>query len=440
MYPLRHMSGGPSSDKPPSPNGKDFPAFQRVDSAAGPFGASLGEAEESARVESPRGIEDDIPSKPTTRQLWQVFLISSIPFIGFGFADNVIMILAGDMIDKSLGMRLGLSTLAAAGLGNLISDVCGIGLGDVFERGSQWLGIKEPKMNRKQSRSKSARWTKTVGCMLGISLGCLLGMFPLLFLHDNKELFFSKDDEKLYEDLFLEHSVPPQVFFELLHAAKVKTAEPNATIVEPGRHFNSVLLITDGIADAWLDDTLLYRYEGNGNSSTRLDEDKSVNRGCVIGGTALVEKQVLLRPYKNRVVARTKTKYLEWTLEEMEKAMKKDKLVRAAMFSILYKELINGLRDEKRMRREREAKADQAGAGATLSHVEAYKNVLAAVIADGLVNQSEKNIVKKISDDYGVTQNQHSACLQSLGWTDDAWTLGYKSLPNRHSAAKLAPS
>lgn len=34
----------------------------------------------------------------------------------------------GDQIDCSLGVRFGLSTLAAAGLGNLISDVVGISL------------------------------------------------------------------------------------------------------------------------------------------------------------------------------------------------------------------------------------------------------------------------------------------------------------------------
>jgi len=68
---------------------------------------------------------------PTRRQLWQLFLLSAVPFVGFGFADNFIMIVAGDAIDNSIGLRLGLSTLAAAGLGNLISDVCGIGLGEV---------------------------------------------------------------------------------------------------------------------------------------------------------------------------------------------------------------------------------------------------------------------------------------------------------------------
>lgn len=42
-------------------------------------------------------------------------------------------ILAGEEIENQFGARLGLSTLAAAGLGNLLSDICGLGLADQIE-------------------------------------------------------------------------------------------------------------------------------------------------------------------------------------------------------------------------------------------------------------------------------------------------------------------
>ena len=47
---------------------------------------------------------------------------------------NVIsMILAGDMIDTSLGVTLGISTMCAAAIGNIVSDVAGVMLGTVVE-------------------------------------------------------------------------------------------------------------------------------------------------------------------------------------------------------------------------------------------------------------------------------------------------------------------
>ena len=80
---------------------------------------------------------------PSRAQLWRLALANGVPFIGFGFADNLIMIVAGDMIDKSIGVTLGISTLAAAGLGNLLSDIVGIGAGDVIDRYAEMFIGKE---------------------------------------------------------------------------------------------------------------------------------------------------------------------------------------------------------------------------------------------------------------------------------------------------------
>ena len=41
--------------------------------------------------------------------------------------------MAGEEIDGTLGVKLGFSTLASAGLGNLVSDVAGIGFADQLE-------------------------------------------------------------------------------------------------------------------------------------------------------------------------------------------------------------------------------------------------------------------------------------------------------------------
>ena len=60
------------------------------------------------------------------RQLGLIGVVSGIPMVGFGFVDNLLMILAGDAIDMSIGLTFGLSALAAAALGNAFSDVVGV--------------------------------------------------------------------------------------------------------------------------------------------------------------------------------------------------------------------------------------------------------------------------------------------------------------------------
>ncbi|CAL8133039.1 unnamed protein product [Orchesella dallaii] len=114
--------------------------------------------------------------------IWAVVVKNALPFIGFGFLDNLIMILAGDYIDLTIGAALGISTMAAAALGNTISDVAGIGSAWYVEAMASKIGIKDPDLTPSQMASGSVRWACNLGRALGVTIGCLLGMFPLLFL------------------------------------------------------------------------------------------------------------------------------------------------------------------------------------------------------------------------------------------------------------------
>ncbi|MFH4982834.1 hypothetical protein AB6A40_009543 [Gnathostoma spinigerum] len=119
----------------------------------------------------------------TREQIRQLFLMNSIPFIGFGFLDNVLMIIAGEYIDQSFGIWFHLSTMAAAALGNTFSDAAGLGLAHYVEYVVQKAGIKHPVLNSAQLESATARRVSNVARALGIIVGCLIGMFPLIFFH-----------------------------------------------------------------------------------------------------------------------------------------------------------------------------------------------------------------------------------------------------------------
>jgi len=55
--------------------------------------------------------------KPSKAALKTLFTASAIPMIGFGFMDNFVMIQAGQYIDSTLGVSLGLATMTAAAAG-----------------------------------------------------------------------------------------------------------------------------------------------------------------------------------------------------------------------------------------------------------------------------------------------------------------------------------
>lgn len=125
--------------------------------------------------------------EPTREQLRRVALVTAVPFVGFGIMDNAVMILAGDAIDTSLGVLLGISTMCAAAIGNIVSDVAGIMLGTVIEDFcTNQLGLHAPPLSTAQRQLRSVRFANQFGCAVGIVIGCIIGMLPLLFIDSQK--------------------------------------------------------------------------------------------------------------------------------------------------------------------------------------------------------------------------------------------------------------
>ncbi|XP_010864036.1 transmembrane protein 65 [Esox lucius] len=127
-------------------------------------------------------------TSPLTRaQIKYVLLHNAIPFIGFGFLDNAIMIAAGTQIELSIGVTFGISTMAAAALGNLVSDLAGLGLAGYVEALASRLGMQVPDLTPKQVDMWQTRVSSHMGKGIGVTIGCILGMFPLFFLGDEEE-------------------------------------------------------------------------------------------------------------------------------------------------------------------------------------------------------------------------------------------------------------
>uniref|UniRef100_A0A914EM35 Transmembrane protein 65 n=1 Tax=Acrobeloides nanus TaxID=290746 RepID=A0A914EM35_9BILA len=123
----------------------------------------------------------------TFTELKQLFVVNMMPFVGFGILDNMIMICAGEYIDQQLGALLCISTMAAAALGNIISDVAGVGLAHYVEDLVLKAGIKHPTLNSDQLESSKARYTVNASRAVGLVIGCFIGMFPLLFFDKEAE-------------------------------------------------------------------------------------------------------------------------------------------------------------------------------------------------------------------------------------------------------------
>jgi hypothetical protein len=131
--------------------------------------------------------EGIVVPEPSRQALRLVAITTGIPFVGFGILDNALLIVAGDAIDTSLGVVLGISTMCAAAIGNIISDIAGLMLGTAIEDFcATRLNLPTADLTSAQRRLRSVRFASQFGCGVGLTIGCIIGMFPLLFLDTNK--------------------------------------------------------------------------------------------------------------------------------------------------------------------------------------------------------------------------------------------------------------
>lgn len=152
---------------------------------------------------------------PTAKQLAIHALKCAIPMIGFGFMDNTIMIHAGHYIDCTLGVTFSLSTLAAAGIGQIFSGIGGVLFGDTLE--AVFRGITNnnttQKLSTVQQTMRSARIAGVAGGILGVTLGCTLGLINLLFVDEQKanmlKLQALEDGQEFEFEVEIDNTVNP---------------------------------------------------------------------------------------------------------------------------------------------------------------------------------------------------------------------------------------
>lgn len=92
------------------------------------------------------------------------------------------MIQAGNAIDCSIGVMLGLSTLAAAAIGQIVSSGVSVAFGGYVETLARKAGLPSAGFTSAQRQLKSVRRVALYGNLFGVVLGATLGLVNLAFI------------------------------------------------------------------------------------------------------------------------------------------------------------------------------------------------------------------------------------------------------------------
>jgi hypothetical protein len=96
------------------------------------------------------------------------------------------MIQAGNAIDCTIGVVLGLSTLSAAAIGQICSDASGVVFGGTVERLAKAAGLPSANLSSAQTKLPIVARTAWAGSLLGIILGCTIGLVNLFFIDTSR--------------------------------------------------------------------------------------------------------------------------------------------------------------------------------------------------------------------------------------------------------------
>mmetsp|Transcript_74250 Transcript_74250/g.198069 ORF Transcript_74250/g.198069 Transcript_74250/m.198069 type:complete len:449 (+) Transcript_74250:20-1366(+) len=133
--------------------------------------------------------------QPSNHQMRVYALACAVPMVGFGFMDNMVMIQVGDLVDTTIGVAFGLTTLTAAAFGQMASDFSGVCFGGAVEALFVKLGLPQPTITAAQAQLPRVRLVRTASMTVGVVLGCALGMVSLLFMDLGKAERMKKQEE-----------------------------------------------------------------------------------------------------------------------------------------------------------------------------------------------------------------------------------------------------
>jgi len=356
---------------------------------------------------------------------------SGVGMVGFGFVDNFVMITVGDAIDANLGATLGFSAIAAAGMGNAMSDVLGHYCGDAIERFAGMLGLEPPLLTDEQKESKSAESCRKHGGGIGLALGCLLGMCPLLWTGILKRPKALTDEEKdLYKSVFAPLGVGDEQFAAAIQAGEWKTVEKGMKILEAGKPKDKIILLHSGLTHAVQGDEVISTYASKtAHYALKASSSAKKDLGFFIGGSklcqSLAEKhmdpehhETDSQPYKYDIIAAEgSVRYLEWRFDEMIDVCNENREIERAIIAIMTKELTMRARFAKQ-----KLEADQL-----TSKMHIYSLIVRAILADDVVTPGEQEFVRHYRDTHSISDDEMLMVLKENSWTVQDWERGHRT-------------
>eukprot|EP00656_Telonema_subtile_P040483 TRINITY_DN4554_c0_g1_i3.p1 TRINITY_DN4554_c0_g1~~TRINITY_DN4554_c0_g1_i3.p1 ORF type:complete len:354 (-),score=94.17 TRINITY_DN4554_c0_g1_i3:622-1683(-) len=254
----------------------------------------------------------------------------------------------------------------------------------------------------------------------GMAWGCVFMATNVVMIYklvlERQEVELSEQQLSMFRAHFECAGIERHRFMKLCKIGQWEEVQCHGVVVPAGEPLAQVVYIHEGVATAFSNEDpplALYEYHG-----VKVDR---VGQGCVIGGTALIDQSVRARAYPNVVrVTSNAAVLVRWGLEELDELLETEPELQYAFMRMLYVDLIEGLRRQRRAPPSTAAPVQQRPGDQQLhkmqSALDGYHQLLSLAVADGVVHPAEKRVCREHKTLHRISAQHHAQLLANLGW------------------------
>jgi CRP-like cAMP-binding protein len=233
---------------------------------------------------------------------------------------------------------------------------------------------------------------------------------------------FTEEELEVFTQHFSRHALTVQGYVQILSLGEWREFSAGQALMTEGHATSQLILVHRGDVSCTVKDAVVDRVEG-GTAHAWVGEMGYLNEEGLTGPQREALNDL---PRTTCVAASASVRALVFEKDRLRSLLRERPEIGLALNAALGSCVVGKLR--------RKLVEDESGRAAH------YREVLTAVVCDGIVHPAEKRMLREYREGHGISQVAHKKELEELGWSEVEWYDGCKGgahkLPTHHPVAQ----
>lgn len=233
---------------------------------------------------------------------------------------------------------------------------------------------------------------------------------------------FTEEELQVFTQHFWRHELTTQGYVEVLSLGAWRDFQPGEALMTQDQSTPHIILIHQG--------NVVCTVRGEHGDETEVDRLQGGTAHSWVGELGYLNEEGLTKPQREALndLPRTTCRAVSGPVRALvfEKAALRNLVSDRPEIGLALNAALGSCVVGKLRRKLVKDESDRA---------EHYREVLAAVVCDGIVHPAEKRMLREYRESHGIGQQAHTRELERLGWSEVEWydgVQGHHALPKHH--------